>query len=532
MRRSLFLVVVIAAGVLADVGPAAAVGPYGWEPTSDWCGFTWRQRFPDGFVHNGWDIWTLQYPATGGISGARGFPVQLPAEGVLKDKYTWPGTNKLWGLRFDHPALGLSTTYWHMAHLELGSSITSYVESTLVKGNTYPVGTFLGYQGDLTGLEDTVTHLHLTVTDLGVADNGTVEVSRNPGNAGGNPTYLLGRDLDAGVDGSREEGKCWMAAQDVHYRGPLPESEHNYANDELRWYAIVNTDVTAEVTRAEFCDLLTDGTGDKVTTYNYDIQAYETFSGHLTPPSFWTRPVSAGSQAASRVLFLRFTSNASGRDYGFRVCGVSSDPGPPIVEVATQRTSYEDLGSPTKVELTFGAKPVQGDLLVANIAVNKNGSVSQVPAGWNLAVESDPDQPYAHVGGIYYKIAGADEPRTHTWRLNGSPNWAYGWASEWYGAGAVPLDRAVMHEGNDATLSSGPVGTLTQENELVFAVFRKNGQETIGSHSGGLTEIYETNSQQTISIATTISSSSADVTYTATTSLGHDYVVLVATFKR
>lgn len=522
---------IVIAGVLPSGTLAAWAAGLGWEPTSDWCGVSWRYIYEDGTVHNGWDVWTLKSPATGGISGAKGFPVQLAGDGVLRQKYIYPGTTKAYGLRFWHPSLGLSTHYWHLGHQEADLSYKSYVEDTLVIGATYSAGTFLGYQGDLTTAQSIVTHLHLTVWNQDGADLGHVETSSNPGNAGEAPTGFIDRDLDMGQNGDRLSGSCWMVAQDVHYRGPLPETSHPYANDELRWYVIVNTDTSARVTRAEFCDLLTQPNKDYVRTFNYDLAKFDELSGQLTPPSVWSRGISAGSQTASRVMFIKFTSNSSTTDYGFRVCSVSSDPGGSIVEVFDQRTEYEDLTSPTQVVISYPTPPAPGDLLVAHIAVQRDGAVATDPEGWFPAVLSDPDQPYRQVGGIYYKIAGAFEPTTFAWTLAGTPNWAYGWASEWTGVSATPLDRAVENEGNSTTLSSGAVGTLAVSDELVIAVFRHNQTESVSSYNQGLTEIYETNTQHTIAIATKIATSTANVTYTANTSTSRDYAVLVATFK-
>jgi hypothetical protein len=288
--------------------PQPALAASGWYPTSDYCGWVWRDGSSQS--HNGWDIWTKSDGT--GLAGSKGFPIQLSADGILREKYIFPGTSTAYGLRFWHPASGKSTHYWHMADT---ASLASYVESWLVVGTSYPAGTFLGYQGDLTTVNSTLTHLHLTVWNQDAADNGSLSTSVNPGNAGLNPSNFFDRNLDAQSGGVCYTG-AWPTDNSIHYLGPLPQSEHPYPNNFARWYVVVNHLVSASWTRVEFCDLLTEANFDFVRTYGFSAEIpSDTFSGRLTPPSVFS------SQIGGRVVRIHFTSDGSITDYGFRVCG-------------------------------------------------------------------------------------------------------------------------------------------------------------------------------------------------------------------
>lgn len=306
-KRVLALTVVLVALVFA-FGPASlAQAVTGYFPTSDYCGFVWRDGSTNS--HNGVDIWTNQSGT--GLSGSKGFPVQLAQDGYLDQIYYYPGTSVAYGLRFWHPdpgGGGISTHYWHMA--DSNTPLTSYVETTLTVGAFYPAGTFLGYQGDLTTVGATLTHLHVTVWNQRAADNGSLSTSINP-------STFFGRNLDA-LNG----GKCYTGSvptdNSIHYRGPLPATPHNYPDNFGRWYVIVNYDTGASVTRGEFCNFSTEANFDFARTYNFGLGQYDTFSGFLTPPNLLT------SAASGRVLFIRFDSDASVNYYGFDVCNFHS----------------------------------------------------------------------------------------------------------------------------------------------------------------------------------------------------------------
>jgi hypothetical protein len=302
MRRALIFIATLALVFSVQMAvPNHANAASGWFPTSDYCGFVYQDG--GSANHNGVDIWSTSSGA--GLRGAKGFPIQLAADGWLDQIYYYPGTSIAYGMRFWHSS-GYSTHYWHMGTRDGNGNPVSYVEIGFTVGAFYPAGTWLGYQGDLTTVGQIVTHLHVTVWNQRAADNGSLATSTDPSN-------FFGRNLNA-----QAGGKCYFGSNptdnSIHYTGPMAQSDHPYANNFGRWYVIVGTDPNAPVLRAEFCDLLTEAGFDYVRTYDYDINLYDQFSGHYTPPN------KLSSAVPGRVMFIRLDTDQSVTDYGFRVC--------------------------------------------------------------------------------------------------------------------------------------------------------------------------------------------------------------------
>lgn len=317
MRRFL-LTIVLTFPMVIPIPPStvstveATHGAAGHFPTSDYCGWVWRHPKPDGKRHNGLDVWTKSDGT--GLSGAKGFPVQLAYPGVLKEKLF--GNAKLYGLRFHHPDRDESTHYWHMADAD---SSTSYVENALVVGQSYPAGTFLGFQGNFTpGSTDRTTHLHATLTTGDTPDDGYVP-GEHPFSATSyskDPTTFFGRNLN--YDSA---GQCYFGAQptdnSIHYRGPLPESDHPYPNNFQRWYTVVNWDVNATVTTLEFCTLSLEFNWDFLDVRNFNLQILETFTGSFATPRL-------SGPHSGRVFLIELRTDGSVQMDGFTICNYHS----------------------------------------------------------------------------------------------------------------------------------------------------------------------------------------------------------------
>lgn len=163
-------------------------------PSADYCG--WVYKDPDNVAHNGVDVWT-NTAGTGLYSSApmKGFPVQLVAEGVFKGYQTLSEAgepDQVYGLWFHHPALKVSTFYWHLAPKD--TSGTTYAQLGYVVNATYPAGTFLGYQGNLSAkiFNDATVHLHFTVTREQSYDYGASPAS-DPNMLDPTPYFNTGR---------------------------------------------------------------------------------------------------------------------------------------------------------------------------------------------------------------------------------------------------------------------------------------------------------------------------------------------------
>ncbi len=146
--------------------------------------------------HHGIDIWTRndENPVNG-----PGNPVYLPYDGVLTSfifdgSFGSTGVGQKQGFAFRHdsvPGYGaIDSRYFHMAD---NDSNLSYINNDLQLGQTYPKGTFLGYQGNRLydnnhdGVRDSkdgdvITHLHFAIVQSG--SNSTID-----------PSGLLGHDF-------------------------------------------------------------------------------------------------------------------------------------------------------------------------------------------------------------------------------------------------------------------------------------------------------------------------------------------------
>lgn len=296
---------------IAKAQPAAAASMY--FPSADICGWVYNDVKDGNANHNGVDIWTNSlrrgmYPSSS--DPLRGFPVQLAADGQFTGYYTLPATGQIYGMSFYHPAADVSTFYWHMAPWD-GSGRT-FTQPGFVIGATYPVGSFLGYQGNLSDpiFNDDTVHVHFTITQSTTFDDGALATGRDP-------TSYLG---DSRLNGNTGTG-CY-GANNLQYRGTLPQSPHNYPSNFDRWYVIVDWVTTASSTQAELCALRTEYFYDPFIVYQYG--ANQTFtvrhnwSGAILDP--FSGQTLLTDIIPGRVLFFHLGSDSSIEDYGFTIC--------------------------------------------------------------------------------------------------------------------------------------------------------------------------------------------------------------------
>lgn len=285
-------------------------------PSADYCGWVYRDwRNP---AHNGLDIWTSSN--AGGLYASdpqKGYPVHLAMEGVFQRYLTLVETgeaNQVYGLEFYHPSLNVTTFYWHLAPKE--NTTRTYVQLGYVIGQTYPAGTFLGYQGNLSAkiFNDATVHLHFTVTAGRAFDSGNSPAT-DPNMLDPTPYFnYAGRNFNGATGGD-----CYLA-QTIQYRGPLPTSPLPYPSNFSRWFVVTNWNPAASATKLEFNIL------DTETNYDY-LRVYQYSSTGLTLRHEWSGPILLfGSGQVlytdlipGRVVFIHFSSDASVEYDGFRV---------------------------------------------------------------------------------------------------------------------------------------------------------------------------------------------------------------------
>ncbi len=144
------------------------------------------------------------------------------------------------------------------------------------------------------------------------------------------------------------------------------------------------------------------------------------------------------------------------------------------------------------------AKPtvVVGDLMLASIAVHGGSAavISTVPSGWAQIERTNNDVNIALVS--YWKIAGASEPSTYTWVIDGQTT-AEGGITAYGGViGAAPIDVAAGNIGLGTTATTSEI-TITAANEQIVAIFavdegKSNHAGTYFTTSSGMTEKFDT----------------------------------------
>lgn len=83
---------------------------------------------------------------------------------------------------------------------------------------------------------------------------------------------------------------------------------------------------------------------------------------------------------------------------------------------AAYGTSNTTETTGTSIVITKPASTAEGDLMLAQIAVNAAGRAITAPAGWTSMYNYDDN---SHEAAFYYKYAGGSEPANYTWSVDG-----------------------------------------------------------------------------------------------------------------
>ncbi len=154
--------------------------------------------------------------------------------------------------------------------------------------------------------------------------------------------------------------------------------------------------------------------------------------------------------------------------------------------------------SSTQVTLTklVLAKPVvtEGDLLLASVAINGgSAAVIHAPTGWSQILRTDNDISVSLVS--YWKIAGASEPSTYTWTIDGQTT-AEGSITPYSGIDfSNPIDSFAGNYGF-GTIATTASAIASSDNSMVVALFaadigKSTNAGTYFSPVSGMTEKHD-----------------------------------------
>jgi hypothetical protein len=146
----------------------------------------------------------------------------------------------------------------------------------------------------------------------------------------------------------------------------------------------------------------------------------------------------------------------------------------------------------TKLTLHKPASVVQGDLMLASIAVN-GGSPANItaPSGWTLILRTDNDTDVSVIS--YWKVATASEPASYTWSAD-SETRLEGGITQYRGVNTSnPIDASAGIAGRGTVATTAPL-TTTGPNEETVAVFAFDAGSNNGGYFStptGMTEKYD-----------------------------------------
>jgi hypothetical protein len=148
----------------------------------------------------------------------------------------------------------------------------------------------------------------------------------------------------------------------------------------------------------------------------------------------------------------------------------------------------------TDLTLSKPSDVVQGDLMLANVAIHDGSAVSVTPpSGWTQILRTDNDVNISIVS--YWKIAGASEPTSYIWTLTPQTR-AEGGITRYTGVDTSnPIDASAGNTGRGKVATTSSVTTTADNDEVVALYAAHDGSAaTVGSFfstSTGMAEEYD-----------------------------------------
>jgi hypothetical protein len=137
---------------------------------------------------------------------------------------------------------------------------------------------------------------------------------------------------------------------------------------------------------------------------------------------------------------------------------------------------------------------VEGDVMIASIAVRPDTAVITAPANWTLVRRVDNANPNANSLAVYYKVAGASEPADYTWTFSTSTGSAGGIQSFLGADQGNPIN--VENGQNTASgLTHATPSVITTVNNTMLVTSHAFTSSATWTPPGGMTEVFDVASE-------------------------------------
>ena len=137
---------------------------------------------------------------------------------------------------------------------------------------------------------------------------------------------------------------------------------------------------------------------------------------------------------------------------------------------------------------------VEGDVMIASIAVRPDTAAITAPADWALVRRVDNANPNANSLAVYYKVAGASEPADYTWTFSTSTGSAGGIQSFLGADQGNPIN--VENGQNTASgLTHATPSVITTVNNTMLVTSHAFTSSATWTPPGGMTEVFDVASE-------------------------------------
>jgi hypothetical protein len=137
---------------------------------------------------------------------------------------------------------------------------------------------------------------------------------------------------------------------------------------------------------------------------------------------------------------------------------------------------------------------VEGDVMIASIAVRPDTAAITAPANWTLVRRVDNANPNANSLAVYYKVAGASEPADYTWTFSTSTGSAGGIQSFSGVDQGNPIDVESGQNTASGLTHATPSVITTVTNTMLVTSHAFTSSAT-WTPPGGMTEVFEVASE-------------------------------------